>query len=69
MISAKIETFLLRIHFKPGIRAAASSWGDKGLMVADCLLLKAATDLGSEGWGEALRLKTRHSTQKHMETS
>ena len=52
MIIAKIETFPLRIPFKPGTRAAASAWGDKGLMVADYLLIKVTTDQGLEGWGE-----------------
>ena len=52
MIIAKIETFPLRIPFKPGIRAAASAWGDKGLSVADSLLVKVSTDQGLEGWGE-----------------
>jgi L-alanine-DL-glutamate epimerase-like enolase superfamily enzyme len=52
MIIAKIETFLLRIPFKPGNRAAASAWGDKDLRVADSLLVKVTTDQGLEGWGE-----------------
>ena len=52
MIIAKIDTFPLRIPFKPGTRAAASAWGDKGLMVADSLLVKVTTDQGLEGWGE-----------------
>lgn len=38
MIIAKIETFPLRIPFKPGTHAAASAWGGEGLMVADPLL-------------------------------
>lgn len=52
MIIAKIETFPLRIPFKPDTRAAASAWGDKGLQVADSLLVKVTTDQGLEGWGE-----------------
>ena len=35
MIISKIETFPFRIPFKPGTRAAASAWGDKGLPAAD----------------------------------
>jgi L-alanine-DL-glutamate epimerase-like enolase superfamily enzyme len=53
MIIAKIETFPLRIPFKPGTGAAASPWGDKGLPVADSLLVKVTTKEGLEGWGEA----------------
>jgi hypothetical protein len=41
---AKIETFLLRIPFKPNTHAAASAWGDKGLPAADSLLVKVTTD-------------------------
>ena len=52
MIIAKIETFPLRIPFKPGIQAAASPWGDKNLPTADYLLVKVTTDQGVEGWGE-----------------
>jgi L-alanine-DL-glutamate epimerase-like enolase superfamily enzyme len=52
MTIAKIETFPLRIPFKPDTRAAASAWGDKGLQVADSLLVKVTTDQGLEGWGE-----------------
>ena len=46
MIIAKIQTFPLRIPFKPETRAAASAWGDKGLPVADSLLVKVTTDQG-----------------------
>jgi len=49
---AKIETFPLRIPFKPNTGAAASPWGDKGLPVADSLLVKVTTNQGLEGWGE-----------------
>src|SRR6516162_6009802 len=52
MIIAKIETFPLRIPFKPGNKAAPSAWGDKDLPVADSLLVKVTTDQGLEGWGE-----------------
>ena len=52
MIIAKIDTFPLRIPFKPDTRAAASAWGDKGLLVADSLLVRITTDQGLEGWGE-----------------
>jgi hypothetical protein len=53
MIIAKIETFPLRIPFKPETRAAASAWRDKGLPVADSLLVKGTTD---KGWKVGERL-------------
>jgi L-alanine-DL-glutamate epimerase-like enolase superfamily enzyme len=53
MIIAKIETFPLRIPFKPGSRSDAAPWGDKDLPAAGSLLVKVTTDLGLEGWGEA----------------
>lgn len=49
MLIAKIEALPLRISFKPGIQAAASAWGDKGLAVAGSLLVKVTTDQGLEG--------------------
>lgn len=52
MIIAKIETFPLRIPFKPGTRAVESAWGGEGLQVADSLLVRVTTDQGLEGWGE-----------------
>ena len=52
MIIAKIETFPLRIPFKPGTKSDAAAWGDKNLQVADSLLVKVTTDQGLEGWGE-----------------
>ncbi len=52
MIIAKIDTFPLRIPFKPGTQGAASAWGDEGLPVADSLLVRVTTDQGLEGWGE-----------------
>jgi L-alanine-DL-glutamate epimerase-like enolase superfamily enzyme len=53
MIIAKIETFPLRIPFKPGSRSDAAAWGDKDLPAADSLLVKVTTDQELEGWGEA----------------
>ena len=52
MIVAKIETFPLRIPFKPGTQSDAAAWGDKNLQAADALLVKVTTDQGLEGWGE-----------------
>jgi hypothetical protein len=46
MLIGKIETFPLRIRFKPNTHAAASAWCDKGLPVADSLLVKVTTDQG-----------------------
>jgi L-alanine-DL-glutamate epimerase-like enolase superfamily enzyme len=61
MIIAKIETFPLRIPFKPDTRAAVSAWGGKGLPVADSLFLRVSTDQGLEGWGEAFGFRTVRS--------
>jgi L-alanine-DL-glutamate epimerase-like enolase superfamily enzyme len=49
VIIAKIETFPLRIPFKPGTKSDAAAWGDKNLQVADSLLVKVTTDQGLEG--------------------
>jgi L-alanine-DL-glutamate epimerase-like enolase superfamily enzyme len=64
---AKIETFPLRIPFKPGTRAAASAWGDKGLMVAGSLLVKVTTDKGLEGWGETFGFRAVSSAKLAIE--
>jgi L-alanine-DL-glutamate epimerase-like enolase superfamily enzyme len=53
MIIERIETFPLRIPFKPGSRSDAAVWGGKNLAAADSLLVKVTTDQGIEGWGEA----------------
>jgi L-alanine-DL-glutamate epimerase-like enolase superfamily enzyme len=63
MIIANIETFPLRIPFKSGTQAAASAWGDKGLPVADSLLVKVTTDQGLEGWGETFGFRAVSSAQ------
>ena len=55
MIITKIETFPLRIPFKPDTQAAASAWGDKGLPVADSLLVKVTTDSGIGRLGRGFR--------------
>ena len=53
MIISAIETVLLRIPFRPGIKSDASAWGDSNLPAADSLLVKVTTDQGLVGWGEA----------------
>jgi L-alanine-DL-glutamate epimerase-like enolase superfamily enzyme len=63
MIVANIETFPLRIPFQSGAQAAASAWGDKGLPVADSLLVKVTTDQGLEGWGETVGFRAVSSSQ------
>jgi L-alanine-DL-glutamate epimerase-like enolase superfamily enzyme len=63
MIIAKIETFALRIPFKPGSRSDAAAWGDKDLPAADSLLVKVTTDEGLEGWGEAFGFKATTSVR------
>ena len=63
MIISKIETFPLRIPFKPGTRAAASAWGGEGLPAADSLLVKVTTDEGLEGWGETFGFRAVSSAK------
>src|SRR5215468_3326302 len=63
MIIAKIETFPLRIPFKPGSKSDAAAWGDKDLPAADSLLVKVTTDEGLEGWGEAFGFKATTSVR------
>jgi hypothetical protein len=63
MIIANIETFPLRIPFKSGTQAAASAWGDKGLPVADSLLVRVTTDQGLEGWGATFGFRAVSSAQ------
>ena len=55
MIIAKIETFPLSIPCKPDAQTAASAWGDKGLPVADSLLVKVTTDPGVGRLGRGFR--------------
>ena len=63
MIIAKIETFPLRIPFKPGSVSADAAWGDKNLPAADSLLVKITTDDGLEGWGEAFGFRAVDSAK------
>lgn len=66
MIIASIQTFPLRIPFRPGARSAASAWGPKDL-VADPLLVKVITDQGCEGWGEAFGYAAIPLTQRAVD--
>jgi L-alanine-DL-glutamate epimerase-like enolase superfamily enzyme len=52
VIITKIETFPLRIPFKPGSKSDGAARGDKNLPVADSLLVKVTTDQALVGWGE-----------------
>lgn len=63
MIITKIETFPLRIPFKPGNKSAPAAWGDKDLPAADSLLVKVTTDEGIEGWGEAFGFRAVSSVK------
>jgi len=63
MIIAKIETFPLRIPFKPGVESDAAVWGDKNLPAADALLVKITTKEGLEGWGEAFGFRAVKSAK------
>jgi L-alanine-DL-glutamate epimerase-like enolase superfamily enzyme len=67
MIIARIETFPLRIPLKPGIRSAASAWGQKDLPTVDSLLVKVTTDQGVEGWGEAFGFVAVPVTQRAID--
>jgi len=49
MIIARIETFPLRISFKPGVKSDAAVWRDKNLPSADALLVKITTKEELEG--------------------
>lgn len=64
---AKIETFPLRIPFKPGNKSAPAAWGDKDLPAADSLLVKLTTDDGLEGWGEAFGFRAVSSAKLAVE--
>jgi L-alanine-DL-glutamate epimerase-like enolase superfamily enzyme len=63
MIISKIDTFPLRIPFKPGTKSAPAVWGDKDLPAADSLLVKVTTDQGLEGWGEAFGFRAVSSAK------
>jgi L-alanine-DL-glutamate epimerase-like enolase superfamily enzyme len=63
MIIARIQTFPLRIPFKPGNVSADAAWGDKNLPAADSLLIKITTDDGLEGWGEAFGFRAVQSAK------
>jgi hypothetical protein len=58
MIIASIETFALRIPFKPGESSASSAWGDEALPAVDSVLVKVTTDEGPEG-GRGFRVQGR----------
>jgi L-alanine-DL-glutamate epimerase-like enolase superfamily enzyme len=45
------------------MRAAASAWGEKGLPVAESLLVTVSTDQGLEGWGEAFCFRAVRSVK------
>jgi L-alanine-DL-glutamate epimerase-like enolase superfamily enzyme len=62
-----IETFALRIPYKPGRRAAAAVWGAAGSTAVDSLLVKVTTDQGCEGWGEAFGFQGVPVTQRAID--
>jgi L-alanine-DL-glutamate epimerase-like enolase superfamily enzyme len=64
MLIAGIETFPLRIPFKPGRASAVSDWGPADLPAVDSLLVKVTTDQGWEGWGEGFGLRGIAVTQR-----
>jgi L-alanine-DL-glutamate epimerase-like enolase superfamily enzyme len=63
MLITGVETFPLRIPFKPGQASAASVWGPADRPAVDSLLVKVTTDQGYEGWGEAFGLRAVAVTQ------
>jgi L-alanine-DL-glutamate epimerase-like enolase superfamily enzyme len=68
VIITSIETFPLRIPFKPGNRSAADSgWGPKGLNAVDSLLVRVTTDQGLEGWGESFGFTAVPVTQRAID--
>lgn len=67
MIISAIETVLLRIPFRPGIKSDASAWGDSNLPAADSLLVKVTTDQGLVGWGEAFGFRAVASAKLAVE--
>jgi L-alanine-DL-glutamate epimerase-like enolase superfamily enzyme len=67
VIIAGVETFPLRIPFKPVTRSAASAWGPAGLHAVDSLLVKVTTDKGLEGWGEAFGFTGVPVTQRAID--
>jgi L-alanine-DL-glutamate epimerase-like enolase superfamily enzyme len=67
MIITSVQTFPLRIPFKPGNRSAASAWGPKGLHAVDSLLVKVTTDQGLDGWGESFGFTGVPVTQRAID--
>jgi L-alanine-DL-glutamate epimerase-like enolase superfamily enzyme len=67
MIITGIETFPLRIPFRPGNQSAASAWGPKRLHAVDSLLVKVTTDQGLEGWGESFGFTGVPVTQRAVD--
>jgi L-alanine-DL-glutamate epimerase-like enolase superfamily enzyme len=53
MIITSIETFPLRIPFRPGNSSAVSAWGPKDQHAVDSLLVRVTTDQGLDIAGKA----------------
>jgi L-alanine-DL-glutamate epimerase-like enolase superfamily enzyme len=64
MIITGIETFPLRIPFKPGRSFPDAKWAPPGLEAVDSLLVKVTTDQGCEGWGEAVGFRSVPTTAR-----
>jgi L-alanine-DL-glutamate epimerase-like enolase superfamily enzyme len=67
MIITSIETFPLRIPFRPGNRPANSAWGRKGQQSVDSLLVRVTTDQGIDGWGESFGFAGVPVTQRAID--
>jgi L-alanine-DL-glutamate epimerase-like enolase superfamily enzyme len=67
MLITAIETFPLRIPFRPGQSSPASERGPAGRPAVDSLLVKVTTDRGHQGWGEAFGFEASPATQRLLE--
>ena len=67
MLITGIETFSLRIPFKPGQASAASGRDPGDPPAVDSLLVKVTTDQGYEGWGEAFGFGATAATQRAID--
>lgn len=67
MLITGVETFSLRIPFKPGQASAASGRDPGDPPAVDSLLVKVTTDQGYEGWGEAFGFGATAATQRAID--
>ena len=65
MIITGVETFPLRIPFRPGTMSAASAWDPEGLPAVESLLVKVTVMLHSFGRGSPVPHPARSSRPSH----